>query len=94
MDKVEGFKWHLVAKTQGKGDPMLDDELSRLPPEDRARAEALAHRWLGDKVDSPASAGQPTPQARTSSPAAPYLMPQGGVPGIPQAPPPPTAAKR
>ncbi len=96
MDKVEGFKWHLVAKTAGKGDPGLDEELSKLSPEDRAKAEALAHRWLGDKLDAPASAGQPTPKG--ASPAAPFLMPQGGVPGIPQAPsqapPPPAAPKR
>ena len=64
MDKVEALKWHLVAKTAGKGDPFLDDELSKLSPEDRARAEALAHRWLGDKVDSPAPAGQPLHKPR------------------------------
>ena len=51
---------------------MLDDELPRLSPEDRARAEALAHRWLGDKVDAPAPAGQPTsPQTQ----AAPFRAP-------------------
>jgi hypothetical protein len=83
MDKVEALKWHLVAKTAGKGDPFLDDEFSKLSPEDRAKGEALAHRWLGDKVDSPAPKGQPTSQAQTSPPAAPFLMPQGGVPGIP-----------
>src|SRR6185437_4410005 len=92
MDKVEGLKWHLVAKTQGKGDPFLDDELAKLSPEDRAKAEAMAHRWLGDKVDSPAATGQPTPQAQiapqVAPQAAPFLMPRGGVPGIPQAPPP------
>jgi hypothetical protein len=93
-DKVEALKWHLVAKTQGKGDPFLDDELAKLSPEDRAKAEALAHRWLGDKVDSPAATGQPTPQARVAPQAAPFLMPQGGVPGIPQAPPPAAAPKR
>jgi hypothetical protein len=91
MDKVEGMKWHLVAKTAGKGDPGLDEELAKLPPEDRAKAEALAHRWLGDKVDSPASAGQPQAQATQ---AIPFLTPQGAVPGIPLAPPPPNAPKR
>jgi hypothetical protein len=80
MDKVEGFKWHLVAKTQGKGDTMLDDELPRLSPEDRARAEALAHRWLGDKVDAPAPAGQPVPQAQAAPlQPAPKATPQPGA---------------
>jgi uncharacterized protein len=89
-DKVEGLKWHLVAKTAGKGDPGLDQELANLSPEDRARAEALAHRWLGDQVDSPARTGQPT--NAVAPPAAPFMMPQGGVPGIPS--PPPAALKR
>jgi len=93
MDKVEGLKWHLVAKTAGKGDPAMDEELAKLPPEDRAKAEALAHRWLGDKVDSPASAGQPTSQVRVSQPT-PFIMPQGGVPGMPAPLPPPDAPKR
>jgi TPR repeat protein len=80
MDKVEGFKWHLVAKTQGKGDTMLDDEFPRLSPEDRARAEALAHRWLGDKVDAPAPAGQPVPQAQAAPlQPAPKATPQPGA---------------
>ena len=30
MDKIEGLKWHLVAKTAGKGDPELD-EMTREP---------------------------------------------------------------
>ena len=49
MDKVEGFKWHLVAKNAGKGDPELDDAMSKISPEDRAKAEALSRRWLGVK---------------------------------------------
>jgi TPR repeat protein len=62
MDKVEGFKWHLVAKTAGKGDPELDAEYAKLSPEDRAKAEALAHRWLGDTpLDANAPKGQPVP---------------------------------
>jgi hypothetical protein len=48
MDKIEGLKWHLIAKTAGKGDPMLDEELARLSPEDRAKVEAGARRWLGN----------------------------------------------
>ena len=48
-DKVEGFKWHLVAKTAGKGDPELDKQLADLPAEERAKAEAAAKKWLGSK---------------------------------------------
>ena len=49
VDKVEGFKWHLVAKTSGKGDPELDKRFSELPADDRAKAEAAAKKWLGAK---------------------------------------------
>ena len=49
MDKVEGFKWHLVAKTAGKGDPALDEELATLSPEVRAAAQEAARKWLGSK---------------------------------------------
>ena len=53
MDKIEGLTWHLVAKTAGKGDPMLDEELNRLSPEDRAKVEASARRWLGSPALTP-----------------------------------------
>ena len=49
MDKIEGLKWHIVAKTAGKGDPVLDEALGGLSPEDRAKAEAAARKWLGTK---------------------------------------------
>jgi TPR repeat protein len=49
IDKIEGFKWHIVAKTAGKGDPELDEALAGLSPEDRARVEAAARKWLGTK---------------------------------------------
>src|SRR5664280_613738 len=49
MDKIEGLKWHIVAKTAGKGDPMLDEAFADLSPEDRARVEAAARKWLGTK---------------------------------------------
>jgi len=73
MDKVEGFKWHLVAKTAGKGDPELDAEFAKLGPEDRAKAEALAHHWLGDTLDATARKGQPVPQAPAPYPAVPFI---------------------
>jgi len=46
-DKVEGLKWHIVAKTAGKGDPELDEELANLSAKDRATAEAAARKWIG-----------------------------------------------
>src|SRR6202011_1216816 len=49
IDKIEGLKWHLVAKTSGRGDPMLDEAMSELSPEDRAKVEAAARKWLGTK---------------------------------------------
>jgi len=48
-DRIEGLKWHIVAKTAGKGDPMLDDAFTNLSAADRAKAEAGARRWLGTK---------------------------------------------
>jgi len=49
MDKIEGLKWHLVAKGVGKGDPTLDEAFASLSPEDHAKAEAAARKWLGSK---------------------------------------------
>jgi hypothetical protein len=48
-DRIEGLKWHLVAKTAGKGDLFLDEAFAQLSPEDRAKVEAVAKRWLGTK---------------------------------------------
>ena len=48
-DRIEGLKWHIVAKTAGKGDLKLDEALTRASPEDRAKAEAAARKWLGAK---------------------------------------------
>ncbi|MDB5631108.1 MAG: Sel1, partial [Tardiphaga sp.] len=49
VDKIEGLKWHIVAKTAGKGDLMLDEALAQLSPEDRAKAQQDARKWLGVK---------------------------------------------
>jgi hypothetical protein len=49
MDKVEGLKWHIVAKTAGKGDLKLDEALAQASPEERTQAESAARRWLGAK---------------------------------------------
>jgi len=50
VDKVEALKWHTVAKTAGKGDPDLDDILADMSPEDRAKGEAAARKWIGNNV--------------------------------------------
>ena len=47
VDKVEALKWHLVAKTAGKGDPDLDDQFARLSADERAKGDLAARRWLG-----------------------------------------------
>ena len=49
VDKIEGFKWHLIARTAGKGEPELDRLYSELSPADQAKAEAAAKDWLGTK---------------------------------------------
>jgi len=47
MDKIEGLKWHLIAKTAGRGDPSLDEVSAEMSAEDRAKAEDAARHWLG-----------------------------------------------
>jgi len=49
LDRIEGLKWHLIAKTAGKGDLFLDEVYAQLSAEDRAKVEAAARRWLGAK---------------------------------------------
>ena len=49
VDRIEGLKWHIVAKTAGKGDLMLDEALAQASPEERTRAEDAARKWLGAK---------------------------------------------
>ena len=51
-DRIEGLKWHIVAKTAGKGDLFLDEALANATPEDRTTAQNAARKWLG----SPTSA--------------------------------------
>ena len=46
---------------------------------ERAKAEAQAHRWLGDLVDAPAAAGQPVPQAQKAGQVAPPSTPLPGA---------------
>jgi len=49
LDRIEGLKWHLIAKTAGRGDLFLDEVFAQLSAEDRAKIEAAARRWLGAK---------------------------------------------
>ena len=57
MDKVEGLKWHLVAKTAGKGDPELDEELAKLSPRTAPRPRRgrtqMARRPPNDALTPP-----------------------------------------
>ena len=39
----------VLAKTAGKGDPDLDQALSTMSPEDKAKASAAVRKWLGTK---------------------------------------------
>jgi TPR repeat protein len=48
VDKIEGLKWHIVAKNAGKGDPELDEALAGLSAEDRAKAQGAARKWIGN----------------------------------------------
>ena len=48
-DPVEAIKWHLIAKTSGKGDLMLDEAQAQLSADDRAKAQDAARKWLGAK---------------------------------------------
>ncbi|MDB5503627.1 MAG: HcpA family protein [Tardiphaga sp.] len=46
-ERLEGLKWHIVAKTAGKGDLMLDELLAKATPEERSSAQDAARKWLG-----------------------------------------------
>ncbi len=46
-ERLEGLKWHIVAKTSGKGDLMLDEILAKATPEERSSAQDAARKWLG-----------------------------------------------
>ena len=49
MDKIEGLKWHIVAKTAGKGDLMLDEALAGVARKTAPRPQDAARKWLGTK---------------------------------------------
>ena len=77
MDKIEGLKWHLVAKTAGKGDPMLDEALAQLAPR-IARGRSGRAQMAGRKVirlDATDNRRAPTGCARSSAIAEPDRHP-------------------
>ncbi|MDX2265109.1 MAG: tetratricopeptide repeat protein [Hyphomicrobiales bacterium] len=45
FDPVASAKWHLLARSSGKSDPLMDLFLASLPEQTRARAEAEADQW-------------------------------------------------
>jgi hypothetical protein len=49
VDKVEALKWHTIAKIAGKGDPELDQALTTMSAEDKAKAEIAVRKWFGTK---------------------------------------------
>ena len=63
MDKIEGLKWHLVAKGVGKGDPVLDEAVfGPLVQRTAPKPQAAARKWLGKqmiRLDATPTAGHP-----------------------------------
>jgi TPR repeat protein len=43
---VEAMKWHIIARTDGRGDPELDAYMGKQKQEDRTAAEKAAKLWL------------------------------------------------
>ena len=70
MDKVEALKWHLIAKTAGKGDIPLDEKFATLSPEERAKGEQAAKLWLGTAAPPPNTASNVTPNTQMPAAAA------------------------
>ena len=49
-DPVQAAKWHLLARGAGVSDFSLDIVLSKLTPEERAKAEKAAEDWRGERL--------------------------------------------
>ena len=47
IDIIEGFKWHLIAKSAGNGDAQLDERFAQLSDQDRTKVEDLVRLWFG-----------------------------------------------
>ena len=52
MDKIEGFKWHLIAKDHGDGDPDLDEMMSLLTDDERTQVQDRVKLWFKSKLAS------------------------------------------
>ena len=48
-DMTEAMKWHLIAKSGGNGDPMLDEMFGPMSAENKKKAEDGARRWFSGK---------------------------------------------
>ena len=72
-DMIEALKWHLIAKSGGNGDPMLDEMLAPLSAESRTTAEDGAKRWFGLRTEKPGAAAPPASPA--PAPLAPAKRP-------------------
>ncbi len=62
MDKIEGLKWHLIAKNAGRGDPELDGVLARSQsrgPRQGGRSRAQMARLQMIRLDAMPTAGHP-----------------------------------
>ena len=46
-DKIEGLKWHIVGEDRRQGRSELDEAMAQATPEERAKAESAARKWLG-----------------------------------------------
>lgn len=71
-DPVAAVSWHLMAKSRGLGDPMLDGVAAKLSPADRQKAEDQARRWGAELTGAPPpdGKGRPVPSgAATARPA-------------------------
>jgi hypothetical protein len=49
-DAVQAAKWHLLARAAGVSDFSLDIVLSKLTPEERAKAEDAAENWRSERL--------------------------------------------
>jgi TPR repeat protein len=49
---VEAMKWHIIARTDGRGDPELDAYMAKQKPADRDAAEKAAKKWLATEPRS------------------------------------------
>jgi uncharacterized protein len=66
-DLAEATKWHLISRAAGETNLELDDIISKLDPQTRAKGEKAAKPWL--EAMEAARAEQSAAQAQTAQPA-------------------------